>query len=78
LKKLAYYDMWAPITKKKVKVPFEKAVELICESLAPMGKEYVDTIRRGTLKDRWVDKYPNQGKGNGAFSWGSQGRIPSS
>ena len=25
LKKLAYYDMWAPITKKKVKVPFEKA-----------------------------------------------------
>jgi oligoendopeptidase F len=76
LKKFAYYDMWAPISKKKVKVPYEKAVELICESLAPMGKEYVDTIRRGTLIDRWVDIYPNQGKGNGAFSWGSQGTHP--
>jgi len=76
VKKLAYYDMWAPISKKKNKVSFEKAVDLICESLAPMGKEYVDTVRRGTLKDRWVDIYPNQGKSNGAFSWGSQGTHP--
>lgn len=76
VKKLAYYDMWAPIARKKVKVPFEQAVDLICESLAPMGKEYVDAIRRGTLEDRWVDIYPNQGKGNGAFSWGSQGTHP--
>ena len=76
VKKLAYYDMWAPISKKNVKVPYEKAVDLICESLAPMGKEYVDTVRKGTLKDRWVDIYPNQGKSNGAFSWGSQGTHP--
>lgn len=76
LKKLAYYDMWAPITKKKVKVPFEKGVELICDSLAPMGRDYVATIRKGVLKDRWVDVYPNQGKAEGAFSWGSQGTYP--
>ena len=76
LKKLAYYDMWAPVAKKKVKVPFEKGVELICESLAPMGREYVDTVRRGCLEDRWVDVYPNQGKGHGAFSLGSQGTYP--
>ncbi|MGE5643405.1 MAG: oligoendopeptidase F, partial [Byssovorax cruenta] len=76
LKKLAYYDMWAPITKKKVKVPFDKAVDLIGKSLAPMGKEYVDTLRKGVLKERWVDVYPNQGKAEGAFSWGSQGTHP--
>jgi len=76
LKKLAYYDMWAPVAKKKVKVPFEKGVELICESLAPLGREYVDTVRRGCLEDRWVDIYPNQGKGHGAFSSGSQGTHP--
>ena len=76
LKKLAYYDMWAPIAKKKVKVPYEKGVALICESLAPMGKEYVDTVRRGCLKNRWVDVYPNQGKGHGAFSSGVQGTYP--
>jgi len=76
LKKLAYYDMWAPIGKKKVKVPFEKGVELICESLAPMGREYVETVRQGALQDRWVDVYPNQGKMEGAFSWGTQGTHP--
>jgi oligoendopeptidase F len=76
LKKLAYYDMWAPITKKKVKVPFERGVELICESLAPMGTDYVETVRRGCLQERWVDVYPNQGKAEGAFSWGVQGTHP--
>ena len=76
LKKLAYYDMWAPITKKKVRVPFEKGVELICESLEPMGREYVNTVRKGVLKDRWVDVYPNRGKAEGAFSWGAQGTHP--
>lgn len=76
LRKLSYYDMWAPITRKPVKVPFERAVELICESLAPMGEEYVETIRRGCLQERWVDLYPNQGKAEGAFSWGSQGTHP--
>ena len=75
-RKLTYYDMWAPIGKKKVKIPFEKGVELICESLAPMGKEYVETVRRGCLQDRWVDVYPNQGKAEGAFSYGVQGTHP--
>jgi oligoendopeptidase F len=76
LKEVTYYDMWAPIAKKKPKVPFERAVELICESLAPLGKEYTDTVRQGCLKDRWVDVYPNQGKSNGAFSWGASGTHP--
>ena len=76
LKKLAYYDMWAPITKKKVRVPFDKGVELICESLAPLGREYVNTVRRGALKNRWVDVYPNQGKAEGAFSSGTPGTYP--
>jgi len=70
LRDVTYYDMWAPFVRKKPKVPFAKAVDLISESLAPLGKEYVDTLRRGCLKDRWVDVYPNKGKQNGAFSWG--------
>ena len=70
LRDVTYYDMWAPIVKSKPKVPYIKAVDMISESLAPLGKEYVDTLRQGCLKDRWVDIYPNQGKQNGAFSWG--------
>ncbi len=76
LKELTYYDMWAPITPKKVRLTYEQAVDYICESLAPMGKDYVATIRQGCLKDRWVDVYPNKGKANGAFSWGAPGTYP--
>ncbi|KXK10970.1 MAG: oligopeptidase F [Chloroflexi bacterium OLB14] len=76
LKDIQYFDMWAPIVKKKPKISFEKAVDYICESLAPLGKEYVDTVRQGCLKDRWVDSTVNQGKSNGAFSYGAPGTHP--
>ncbi len=75
-KEITYYDMWAPLAKKKVKIPFEKAVELIADSLAPLGREYVETLRNGCLKERWVDRYPNKGKANGAFSYGAPGTHP--
>ncbi|NWF64982.1 MAG: oligoendopeptidase F [Chloroflexi bacterium] len=73
VKTLHPYDIWAPLTTKKHKVPFETAVEWICEGLAPMGDEYVNTMRKGCLKDRWVDWAPNAGKREGAFST----RVPS-
>lgn len=67
-KTLHPYDVWAPLTTKKHKVLFEKAVDWICEGLAPMGEEYVSVMRRGCLQDRWVDWSPNAGKRQGAFS----------
>jgi oligoendopeptidase F len=76
LRDITYYDMWAPIAKRRPTVSFEKAVDLICESLAPLGREYVDALRQGCLKDRWVDLYPNQGKQNGAFSYGTPDTHP--
>jgi oligoendopeptidase F len=68
VKTLHPYDVWAPLTTKTHKVPFEKAVDWICEGLAPMGDEYVSVMRQGCLKDRWVDWAPNAGKRQGAFS----------
>ncbi|HSL28323.1 MAG TPA: oligoendopeptidase F [Anaerolineales bacterium] len=62
------YDVWAPLNTKKHKVPFEKAVDWICEGLTPMGAEYVSVMRKGCLEDRWVDWSPNAGKRQGAFS----------
>ena len=73
VKTLNPYDVWAPLTTKTHKVPFEKAVDWICEGLAPMGEEYVRVMRRGCLHDRWVDWSPNAGKRQGAFST----RVPS-
>jgi len=73
VKTLQPYDIWAPLSSKKHKVPFETAVNWICEGLAPMGDEYVSTMRKGCLEDRWVDWAPNAGKREGAFST----RVPS-
>jgi oligoendopeptidase F len=71
-----YYDMWAPLARKGVKISFEHAVDLICEGLAPMGREYIETVMKGCLKERWVDWSPNKGKQNGAFSYGAPGTFP--
>jgi oligoendopeptidase F len=70
------YDIWAPLTSVKPHVPFEKSIEWICEGLRPLGEAYTSVIRRGTLEQRWVDKYPNLGKTSGAFSSGVPGTFP--
>ena len=69
-------DIKAPLTQTKVTVPFEQAVEWICEGMAPLGEEYVEILRRGCAMDRWVDRALNKGKRQGAFSWGSYGTQP--
>ena len=73
---IQYYDMWAPLARRRVKISFERAVDLICEGLAPMGREYTATVRKGVLAERWVDWAPNKGKQNGAFSYGAPGTYP--
>ena len=70
------YDIWAPLTPDRAAIPFERAVEWISDGLAPMGADYVATLRKGVLEQRWVDVYPNQGKSAGAFSGGFQGTHP--
>jgi oligoendopeptidase F len=73
---LAHYDIWAPIVSQQPVVPYEQAVAMICEGLAPLGPEYVATARHGMLDARWVDRYPTKGKSQGAFSSGMQGTHP--
>ncbi len=70
------YDIWAPLSQERPKIPYERAVELICNGLAPMGEEYVASVRRGCTEDRWVDVKPNAGKQGGAFSSGAPGIFP--
>jgi len=73
---LGVHDIKAPILQKKVTVPFDQAVEWICEGMAPLGQEYVDVLRNGCLVERWVDYARNKGKRQGAFSGGSYGTQP--
>jgi oligoendopeptidase F len=70
------YDIWAPLTDTPADVSYEQAVEWICDGLAPLGTNYVETVRRGCLEERWVDVYPNEGKSQGAFSWGTPDTYP--
>ena len=70
------YDVFAPLSRRSPRVPFRDAVEWISQGMAPLGQEYVETLRRGVLRQRWVDIYPNQGKTSGAFSSGAQGTHP--
>lgn len=73
---LHVYDEKAPLTASKPRVEFAQAVDWICAGLQPLGEEYVSTLRRGVLEQRWVDKYPNKGKRAGAFSTGVPGTQP--
>ncbi len=73
---LHVYDIKAPLAAHKPVIPFKQAVDWICESMAPLGKEYVDILRHGVLEKRWVDWARNRGKREGAFSSGSMGTRP--
>lgn len=73
LETFAVYDIKAPLTDAKPVVPFAQAVDWICEGMAPLGEDYVRTLRRGCLEERWVDRARNRGKREGAFSSGSYG-----
>ena len=64
------YDTYVPILSDiEIEHTWDEAVEVVAESLAPLGEEYVSVLRNG-LSGRWCDRYPNAGKQSGAFSAG--------
>ena len=70
------WDIKSPLAKNAPKIPFLQAVDWICEGMAPLGDEYVNLLRNGCLKERWVDRAVNKGKSNGAFSAGAYDTQP--
>ena len=76
VERLQPYDIWAPLTNEKPTVPYAQAVDMICAGLEPLGEEYVSTLRRGCLEQRWIDIYANQGKTDSQFSAGWRGTHP--
>jgi len=70
LDELRHYDVYLPLIGEVKRItPYEDAVTLIGDALAPLGAEYTDTLRKGLLGG-WVDRYENKGKRSGAFSSG--------
>lgn len=70
LESIHHYDTYVPILSDiEVEHTWDEAVEAVCQSLQPLGDEYVSVMRAG-LAGRWCDRYPNAGKQSGAFSAG--------
>ena len=73
---LRHWDVYVPLVKSvKTDIPYEEAVEIVREALAPLGKDYTDTLCDGLLHG-WVDRYENKGKNSGAFSSGAYKGSP--
>ena len=70
------YDIWAPLTADDPELSYPAAVEMIAAGMAPLGDEYVSTMRHGCLEERWVDYAINEGKSEGAFSFGTYDSYP--
>ena len=76
LDELRHYDVYVPIVQEaRSHHSYAEAVELVSAALAPLGEEYVRTIRSG-FEGGWVDRYENKGKRSGAFSSGSYAADP--
>ena len=76
LENLRHYDVYVPLVSGvSRKTPYNEAVEIIRQALAPLGSEYTDTLCSG-LTGGWVDRYENKGKRSGAFSSGGYTGYP--
>jgi oligoendopeptidase F len=77
LDELHMYDLYVPLMPgATVEIPYEEARVKVEEGLAPLGDEYIQIMREGIYRQRWVDVYENEGKRGGAYSWGSYTTQP--
>lgn len=71
LDELHMYDIYTPmIPDVAKKYTYEEAKDLVLKAVAPLGEDYVATVKKG-FDERWVDVYENQGKRSGAYSAGA-------
>lgn len=64
------YDLYVNLVDApEQRYTYDEAVELIVESLQPMGPEYLDALRHG-FQSRWIDVLENAGKRSGAYCGG--------
>jgi oligoendopeptidase F len=76
LDSLRYQDLYAPLV-AQVDLAFspEEARALVLKAVAPLGKPYVDGLKKG-YESRWTDYLPSPGKAPGAYSTGVYGVHP--
>ena len=77
LDKLTPYDIYAPLVPEvNFKMDLEKAKQTVINSVAPLGDEYQNILKKGILEDRWVDFFETKKKRSGAYSSGCYDSMP--
>lgn len=70
LPQLAFFDLYVPWGEDSFgEVTLERSRELLVESAAPLGEEYLNILHQG-LRGGWMDPYPRPGKRSGAYCTG--------
>ncbi|MBP3887020.1 MAG: oligoendopeptidase F [Cellulosilyticum sp.] len=73
LEELHMYDLFVPMVKDYTKqISFDEAKEIVLKALAPLGEDYINVVK-SAFNEGWIDKYENEGKRSGAYSWGTYG-----
>lgn len=71
LEEIHQYDLYVPMIEAPEEIiPYDEAVPTILKALAPLGSDYVGTLRRA-FESRWIDVYETPNKRSGAYCWGS-------
>jgi oligoendopeptidase F len=69
------YDFSIPLVTFDKKYEYDKVLDWIVDSVAPLGPEYQARMRQG-FAGGWIDVYENQGKRSGAYSAPVYGTHP--
>ncbi|MES2273683.1 MAG: oligoendopeptidase F [Chlamydiota bacterium] len=71
------YDLYVPLVSEvEANMDYGMAREAVVESVAPLGKDYQNALKKGLLEDRWVDVFENAHKRSGAYSSGCYDSMP--
>lgn len=74
---LHLYDVYVPLTSAvDIRMSYPEAENIVIESVAPLGSEYQEFLKKGFQDQRWVDRYENQNKRSGAYSSGCFDSMP--
>jgi oligoendopeptidase F len=69
------FDVFVPLLEHDVRYPYDEVGGWIVDSVAPLGSEYQQQVRRA-LNERWIDVFENAGKRHGAYSAPVYGAHP--
>ncbi len=74
--KMYMYDIYPSLVEDAdLKLSYEEAYELVLKGLSPLGKEYIDLLKKGR-DEGWIDVCETEGKKGGAYSIGMYGFHP--